>query len=67
LMEKILQFLLLLFGFICVQCEYTIDLFEGLPFKVKPPSGMYQLGGLNLDGETSGMNIACYGDFNNDK
>jgi len=66
-MKIILQFLFFSIIFIYAHCEYTIASFEGLPFKVKPPSGMYELGGLNLDGETSGMNIACYGDFNNDK
>jgi len=39
----------------------------GPPFSVKPPSGLYELGGLGLDTATEGIQVLAYGDFNNDK
>jgi len=46
---------------------YSISKFEGPPFSVKPASGVYELGGLDLDRVKDGVQIMAYGDFNNDK
>lgn len=50
-----------------VLADLSIPKFRNTPFKVRPYSGMYQIGGLQLDNVTTGIQIAAYGDFNNDK
>lgn len=46
---------------------FSISRFEGPPFSVKPPSGMYNISGLGFDNVTNGNQVIAYGDFNNDK
>lgn len=66
-----MKFLALAFVGLClslVHCsQYSISSFGGPPFTVKPSAGMYEIGGLGLDGLTNGAQIMAYGDFDNNK
>jgi len=66
-----MKFLTLAFLGICVSLslcsQYSISSFEGPPFTVKPPAGMYELGALGLNTLENGAQIMAYGDFDNDK
>lgn len=64
---------LLIFLFLSLVCsktsetDLTIPKFRNRPFHVRPYSGMYRIGGLELEEISIGNQIAAYGDFNNDK
>ena len=47
--------------------DIKIPMFRNRPFHVRPHSGLYRIGGLELDDISIGNQIATYGDFNNDK